>query len=175
MASSIVEEGLGAIVCLFCKLDPEPPNLRDRLPYHHRGQPYDQRRRHRDRRHSRCERLRSHPSAICSEIVLTPLWTTRTPRQDARPCSFPSPLESGLSAGNGLHRSLAPTEAVSQAHRSAVQRAVPFGRTYFLVSSYFSTPSASEFHCSADRSITRLLWGSSVLAANSAHAAALAR
>ena len=77
----------------------------------------------------------------------------------------------GLSAGNGLHRSLAPTEAVSQAHRSAVQRAVPFGRTYFLVSSYFSTPSASEFHCSADRSITRLLWGSSVLAANSAHAA----
>ena len=25
MASSIVEEGLGAIVCSFCKLDPEPP------------------------------------------------------------------------------------------------------------------------------------------------------
>jgi hypothetical protein len=55
----------------------------------------------------------------------------------------------------------------------AVQKIL--GRTYFLVGPCFSTPSASAFHCSAVCSNTRLLCGSFVFAASSAHLDALTR
>ena len=55
----------------------------------------------------------------------------------------------------------------------AVQKIL--GRTYFLVGSCFSTPSASAFHCSAVCSNMRLLCGSFVFAAISAHLDALTR